>query len=174
MHCRGSVVPVPVPARTLPHLIYRFLIYLPTVCRNHLSRESFIHSSTPSLPSSLPVAGLVYMYVSVRPCVRVCPCICLCISVYLSVYLSVCMYIQYPCIPTKGTYQRYMYTCVLGYVVVSYFKNIFADPIDTKNHPTNVRVPALSFTTSLGEFMCKQSKISLSNWCPKTTVCLAR
>lgn len=129
---------------TLPYLIYSLLKYLPTyLMQEPAGNHSFIHSFI----HSLPVAGLVYMSVSVpvRPFASVRPCI--------SVYLSVCIYIH--TVPTKGTYQRYMYTCVLGYVVVSYFKNIFADPIDTKNHPTNVRAPALSFTTSLGEFMCK-------------------
>lgn len=136
----------------VPYLIYRFLIYLPTYllyagttsAGNHLFIHSFIQSSTPSLPSSLPVVGLVYMY------------ICMYLCVYASVYLRVSVRVHVHTYSThkryiskvhiKDTYQRYMYTCILGYVVVSYFKNIFADPIDTKNHPTNVRAPALSFT----------------------------
>lgn len=112
----------------VPYLIYRFLIYLPTYLMQEPPQQGITHSSTPSLPPSRLPAWYISlcMYVSVRPC----------ISVYLSAYLSVCMYIHtYPCIPTKGTYQRYMHTCVLGYVVVSYFKNIFADPIDTKKPP---------------------------------------
>lgn len=154
-YCRVPV-PVTVPARTLPYLIYSLLIYLPTVCRNHLSREPFIHSFIHPLPPSLPPGCRLGIYVCICTYVSVRPCI----SVYLSVCMYIHTYIQYPQkVHIKGTYQRYMYTCVLGYVVVSYFKNIFADPIDTKNHPTNVRAPALSFTTSLGEFMCKPKQI---------------
>lgn len=107
-----------------PYLIYSLLIYLPTVCRNQQEiNHSFIHSSTPSLPPSLPIAGLVYVcictYVSVRPCISV--YIRVSVRVHVHTYIP---YIQYPQkVHIKDTYQRYMYTCVLGYVVVSYFKN---------------------------------------------------
>lgn len=93
--CRVPVpvsVPVSVPARTLPYLIYSLLIYLPTVCRNHLSRESFIHSFIYSLPPFLPPfrlpAWYIYLYLylcvrCVRVSVRVYPCICPCACTYL-------------------------------------------------------------------------------------------
>lgn len=148
---------------TLPNLQSSYTpTYLPTVCRNHLSRESFIHSFIHSLPSSLPVAGLVYVcvctYVSVRPCISAY------LSVYLSVYVrisSVCMYIHTIPLHTHKKYISKVHikdTCTRvswGMWLFLILKIIFADPIDTKNHPTNVRAPALSFTTSLGEFMCK-------------------
>lgn len=162
---------------TLPNLQ---VSYIPTYCMQEPPQQRIIHSSIHSLPSSLPVAGLVYMSVCVpvRPCISVYVRVSVRVSVRVHVHTyNTLAYPQKAHIKryiSKDTYQRYMYTCVLGYVVVSYFKNIFADPIDTKNHPTNVRAPALSFTTSLGEFLCaSQSKISLSNWRPKTTVCLA-
>lgn len=135
-------------------------------------QQGIIHSSTPSLPPSLPVAGLVYVCIctcaSMRPCVRV----SVRVSVRMHVHTYIHTYIQYPQkIHIKDTCTRVSWGMWLFLIL----KIIFADPIDTKNHPTNVRAPALSFTTSLGEFMCKpmESKISLSNWRPKTTVCLA-
>lgn len=114
-------------------------------------QQGIIHSFIHPLPPFLPPSRLPAWY------------ICVCASVYLSAYLSVCMYIHtsYPCIPTKSTYQRYISkvhikdTCTRvswGMWLFLILKIIFADPIDTKNHPTNVRAPALSFTTSLGEF----------------------
>lgn len=165
---------------TLPNLQVSYIpTYLPTVCRNHLSRESFIHPLTyslpPSLPSSLPLAGLVYV------CVCTCASVRPCISVYLSVYIRVSVrvhttYIQYPQkVHIKDTYQRYMYTCVLGYVVVSYFKNNIcrSDRHKKTTRRTSVHPPCLSQLHSVN-LCASQSKISLSNWCPKTTVCLAR
>lgn len=99
-------VPVPVPARTLPNLqvsyIPTYLLYAGTTSAGN---HSFIQSSTPSLPSSLPVAGLVY----------VCVCTCASMRPCISVYLSVCMYIHtyntlaYPQkVHIKGTNQRYI------------------------------------------------------------------
>lgn len=173
-------VPVPVPARTLPNLqvsyIPTYLLYAGTTSAGN---HSFIHSSTPSLPPSRLPAWYMSVSVPVRPCVRVRPCI--------SVYLSVCMYIHtyntlaYPQkVHIKGTNQRYIskihvhvYLGVCGCFFV--FLKIYLPIRSTqKTTRTNVRAPALSFTTSLGEFLCaSQSKISLSNWRPKTTVCLA-
>lgn len=165
------------PARTLPYLIYRFLIYLPTVCRNHFSRESFIHSLTYSLPSSLPpgcrLGICLYLYL--------CVCASVYLSVYLSAYLSVCMYIHTVPLHTHKRYISKIHikdTCTRvswGMWLFLILKIIFADPIDTKKPPgrTSVHPPCLSQLHSVN-LCASQSKISLSNWRPKTTVCLAR
>lgn len=109
---------------TLPNLQSSYIPYLPTVCRNHLSRESFIHSHTSSLPPSRLPAWYIclYLYLCVYASVylRVCPRICPCACTYIHTYNTLANPQK---IHIKDTYQRYMYTCVLGYVVVSYFKN---------------------------------------------------
>lgn len=168
-------VPVSVPARTLPNLqVSHIPTYLPTVCRNHLSRESFIHSFIHPLPSSLP-SGC-----------RLSICLYLYLCVYTSVYLRVSVRVHVHTYSThkryisKDTYQRYIskihvHVClgVCGCFFV--FLKIYLPIRSTqKNHPTNVRAPALSFTNFTRWILCaSQSKFSLSNWRPKTTVCLA-
>lgn len=169
-----------VPYLTLPNLQSS---YIPTYCMQEPPQQgiihSFIHSSTPSLPPSRLPAWYICLYLYL--CVRLPPCM----SVYLSAYLSVCMYIHtYIHVPLHthkryiskvGTYQRYMYTCVLGYVVVSYFKNNIcrSDRHKKTTRRTSVHPPCLSQLHSVN-LCASQSKISLSNWRPKTTVCLAR
>lgn len=144
---------------TLPNLQ---VSYIPT-CMYAGTTSAGNHSFIHPLPPFLPPSRLPAWYMSVCVAVPVRPFA----SVYVrvSVRVHVHTYIQYPCIPTKGTCQRYISkvhikdTCTRVswgmWLFFCLFKNIFADPIDTKNHPTNVRAPALSFTTSLGEFMCK-------------------
>lgn len=147
-------------------------------------QQGIIHSFIHSLTSSLSPGCRLGIYV---PDVYICTCASMrpCISVYLSAYLSVCMYIHTIPLHThkryiskiriKDTYQRYIYTCVLGYVVVSYFKNNIcrSDRHKKTTRRTSVHPPCLSQLHSVN-LCARQSKISFSNWCPKTTVCLAR
>lgn len=139
--------------------------------------HSFIHLLTPFLPPGCRL-GIYVPDVYICTCAPVRPCI----SVYLSAYLSVCMYIHtystlaYPQkVHIKDTYRRYMYTCVLGYVVVSYFKNNIcrSDRHKKTTRRTSVHPPCLSQLHSVN-LCASQSKFSLSIWRPKTTVCLAR
>lgn len=148
-------------------------------------QQGIIHSFIHSLPSSLPPSRLPAWYICLYLylCVRLRPCI----SVYLSAYLSVCMYIHtYSTLayPQKVHIKRYISkihikdTCTRvswGMWLFLILKIIFADPIDTKKPPgrTSVHPPCLSQLHSVN-LCASQSKISLSNWCPKTTVCLAR
>lgn len=123
--CCRVPVPVPVPARTLPNLqVSHIPTYLPTGMQEP-PQQGIIHSSTPSLPSSRLPAWYICMYLSVCASVyvRVSPCICPC----------ACTYIQYPQkVHIKDTCTRVSWGMWLFFCL---FKNIFADPIDTKNHP---------------------------------------
>lgn len=77
-----------------------------------------------------------------------------CMSVYVrvSVRVHVHTYIPLHTYPQKVHIKDTCTRVSWGMWLFLILKIIFADPIDTKNHPTNVRAPALSFTTSLGEF----------------------
>lgn len=148
---------------------------MPTYCMQELPQQGVIHSFIYSLPPSLPPGCRLGIYVCVCTCASVRP-VCPCISVYLSAYLSVCMYIHtyihtlaYPQkVHIKDTYQRYMYTCVLGYVVVSYFKNNIcrSDRHKKTTRRTSVHPPCLSQLHSVN-LCASQSKISLSNLAPE-------
>jgi len=108
----------------VPYLIYRFLIYLPTYCMQEPPQQgiihSFIHPLPPFLPPGCRLGICLYLYLCVRASVyvRVYPCICPCACTYIHTiplhthkkYISK--------VQIKDTYQRYMYTCILGYVVV--------------------------------------------------------
>lgn len=145
---------------TLPNLqvsyIPTYLLYAGTTSAGN---NSFVHLLTPSLP----VAGLVYMSVCVpvRLCVRVSPCICPC----------ACTYIQYPQkIHIKDTCTRVSWGMWLFLILKTYLP-IRSTQKTTRR--TSVHPPCLSQLHSVN-LCASQSKISLSNWRPKTTVCLAR
>lgn len=156
---------------TLPNLQSSYIPYLPTCMQEPPQQgiiHSFIYSSTPSLPPSwLPAWYIcISVCVPVRLCVRVSPCIC------PRICPCACTYIHtYPCIPTKGTiagtYQRYMYTCVLGYVVVSYFKNNIcrSDRHKKTTRRTSVHPPCLSQLHSVN-FYVQAKQISLFKLVP--------
>lgn len=153
-------VPVSVPARTLPYLIYSLLIYLPTYCMQEpAENHSFIHFLTPSLPPGCRLG--------------------ICLYLYLSAYLSVCMYIH--TIPLH-THKRYISkihikdTCTRVswgmwlFLILKTYLPIRSTQKTTRR--TSVHPPRLSQLHSVN-LCANQSKISLSNWRPKTTVCLA-
>lgn len=144
---------------TLPNLQVSYIPTYRYAGTTSAGNHSFIHSFNP-LPPSLPPGCRLGIYVCVCTCASGVS-VCLRLPPCMSAYLSVCMYIH--TIPLH-THKRYISqvhikdTCTRvswGMWLFLILKIYLPIRSTQKNHPTNVRAPALSFTTSLGEFMCK-------------------
>lgn len=149
-YCRVPV-PVPVPARTLPYLIYRFLIYLPTYCMQEPPQQGIIHPLPPFLPPGCRLS--IYLYL--------CVCASVCVRVSVRVSVRVHTYIHTLAYPQKvHRYQRYIskihvHVCLGGmwlFLILKIYLPIRSTQKTTRR--TSVHPPCLS-QTSLGEFMCK-------------------
>lgn len=137
--------------------------------------HSFIHSSTPSLPSSRLPAWYVYMSVSVpvRLCVRLRPCISVYVRVSVRVHVHTNSTHAYPQkVHIKDTCTRVSWGMWL-FLILKISGICRSDRHKKTTRRTSVHPPCLSQLHSVN-LCASQSKISLSIWRPKTTVCLAR